>query len=50
MMSFENPTPAPLPFFWMLYLDLEIPITIRKLVWGLIIHYVLGSNCVLEGF
>ncbi len=38
MMSFED------PFFWMLYLDLNIPITIRKLVWGLLIHDVLGSN------
>jgi hypothetical protein len=38
MMNFED------PFFWMLYLDLYIPITIRKLVWGLHIHDVLGSN------
>jgi hypothetical protein len=38
MMNFE------VHFFWMLYLDLEIPITIRKLVWGLLIHDVLGSN------
>jgi hypothetical protein len=39
-MSFEN------PFFFpsILYLDLKIPITIRKLVWGLLIHDVLGSN------
>jgi len=39
MMSFEDPF-----FSRMLYLDLEIPITIRKLVWGLLIHDVLGSN------
>jgi len=38
MMSFED------LFFGMLYLDLDIPITIRKLVWGLLIHDVLGSN------
>jgi len=36
MMSFEDPF-----FSGMLYLDLEIPITIRKLVWGLLIHDVL---------
>jgi hypothetical protein len=30
--------------YMMLYLDLVIPITIRKLVWGLLIHDVLGSN------
>jgi hypothetical protein len=28
----------------MLYLDLDIPITVRKIVWGLLIHDVLGSN------
>jgi hypothetical protein len=38
MMGFED------PFFWRLYLDLNIPITIRKLVCGLLIHDVLGSN------
>jgi len=38
MMNFEH------PFFWMLYLDGNIPITIRKLVWGLLIYDVLGSN------
>jgi len=38
MMNFQD------PFFWMLYLDLDIPIIRRKLVWGLLIHDVLGSN------
>jgi len=44
MMSFQD------PFFLMLYLDLDIPITIRKLVWGLLIHDVLGSNFVAITF
>jgi len=39
MMRFED-----LLFFSECYIWIEIPITIRKLVWGLLIHDVLGSN------